>query len=297
MKIRTLIAILLMPLLAGTAFAFFDPTGPVQRAMMIANQVTMIANQSIQIAEMGAQLTKLTEQFQHLKEQAMGTVGAITDPFTDLASQSTGLISSGLTWKDDFTGEAREIARAVEDMGTIGTSFSQTWRPQLQAADQVSEQDILALFTNHPPATGTHASENYNNARERADKRLVFDHALSDAAAELTNAVRSAVDSYKGLRNNANTSHTALQQAVVAGQVTQGQLVAAMAQLTAYQAAAQAAEDYEREIDRRRALAAQVEAQRRAQANFQAQQAGLDARRNAMREGQLIRVHPFYRGN
>ena len=32
------------------------------------------------------QLTELAGQFSHLKEQALGTVGALTQPFTDLSS-------------------------------------------------------------------------------------------------------------------------------------------------------------------------------------------------------------------
>ena len=89
-----------------------------------------------------------------------------------------------------------------------------------------------------------------------------------------------AVESYEGLRNNTNTSNTALAQSQVAGTVTQGNLTAAMAQLMAYQAAKEAAQDYEREIARRQELARWVETHQRAEIAFAAQQAGLDARRD-----------------
>ena len=49
---------------------------------------------------------------------------------------------------------------------------------------------------------------------------------MSDAAANLMIAARDAVDSYEGLRNNTNTSNTALAQSQVAGTVTQGHLTA-----------------------------------------------------------------------
>ena len=104
------------------------------------------------------------------------------------------------------------------------------------------------------------------------------------------------MESYEGLRNNTNTSNTALAQSQVAGTVTQGNLTAAMAQLMAYQAAKEAAKDYEREIARRRELARWVESQRRAEINFNAQQAGLAARRDAMREGLLFRIPALYGG-
>ena len=298
---RPLSVVVLIPLivvLATTpAHAIFGSIlAGIQRAQMIVNQGLQIYEAQVAKLTMDGQLTELTSQFEHLKDQALGSVGALTEPFTQLASQPAGLISLGLSWKDDFTGEARQLVDAVEAMGNTGESFTGSWRARLQQADTVSEQDILGLLAHHPPATAARASENFNNARERGDKRLVLDHALSDAAAELARAVRSAGEAYEGLRNNTNTSGTALQQAAVAGQVTEGQLVAAMAQLSAFQAAREAAEDYEREIERRRALAAQVAAEQQAQVHFAAQQAGLDARRDAMREGQLIRIHPFYGG-
>ena len=296
MKTRTLFAILLMPLLAGTAFAFFDPTGPFQRAMMIANQVTMIANQGIQIAEMGAQLTKLTEQFEHLKEQAMGQVSAMTEPFTELASLPTQFLGVGLSWKDDFSGVAGELADSVEQMGDSGKSFTESWRSRLRAADTVTESDILSLYGGYRPEIAAQAARGYLAAREEGDKRLVLDHATSDAAAFLMVAARDAVESYEGLRNNTNTSNTALAQSQVTGAVTQGNLTAAMAQLMAFQAAKEAAEDYEREIARREALARRVETQRLSDINFDAQQAGLDARRDSMREGLLFRIPSAYRG-
>ena len=61
-------------------------------------------------------------------------------------------------------------------------------------------------------------------------------------------AAKEAVSSYEGLRNNTNTSNTALQQAMVAGTVTQGNLTAAMAQLMVYQASQESAREYEQEI-------------------------------------------------
>ena len=125
----------------------------------------------------------------------------------------------------------------------------------------------------------------------------MLDHALSDAAAELTDAVRSALDSYDGLRNNGNTSNTALQQAAVAGQVTEGQLIAAMAQLMAYQAAREAAEDYEKEIRRRERLAQWKASQEQANQDLQVRLAAIEANAGSLREGLTFKIHPFYGGS
>ena len=58
-----------------------------------------------------------------------------------------------------------------------------------------------------------------------------------------------------------------------------------MAQLMAFQAAKEAAEGYEDEIDRREALAERVATQQQSQLLYDAHIAGLNANRQAFREG------------
>ena len=302
MKHRILTAVVVIPLfivLSTTpAYAILGSIlAGIQRAQMIVNQGVQIYKDTMAKITFDGQLTQMIDQASHLKEQALGAVGALTDPFTELASAPAQFIGVGLSWKSDFTGVAAELADSVEQMGETGKSFTQSWRSRLTAADTVTESDILTLYGDYRPEIAAGVANGYLAAREEGDKRLVLDHAMSDAAANLMIAARDAVESYEGLRNNTNTSNTALAQSQVAGTVTQGNLTAAMAQLMAFQAAKEAAEDYEREIARREALARWIETQRRAEITFAAQQAGLDARRDSMREGLLFRIHPAYGGN
>ena len=301
MKHRILTAVVVIPffiaLSTTPAYAIFGAIlAGIQRAQMIINQGLQIYEQKIAKLTMDGQLTELGEQFSHLQEQALGTVGALTDPFTSLASVPTRFIGVGLSWKNDFTGVAADVAGAVENMGETGKSFRESWAQRLTAADTVSETDILDLYRDYRPEIAARASSGYLAAREQGDNRLVLDHATSEVAANLMVAAKAAVKSYEGLRNNTNTSNTALAQSQVAGTVTQGNLTAAMAQLMAYQAAKEAAEDYEREIARREALAERVAAQQRAEITFAAHQAGLDARRETLREGLLFRIPALYGG-
>ena len=182
-------------------------------------------------------------------------------------------------------------------MGDSGKSFRESWSQRLTAADTVSETDILNLFQNSSPEIAARASRGFLAAQEEGNKRLVLNHTMSDTASNLMIAAKAAVESYKGLQNNTNVSNTALAQSQIAGTVTQGNLTAAMAQLMAYQAAKEAAETYEGEIGRRQELARTVARQQQAEINFAAQQAGLDDRRDSMREGLLFRVHPLYGGS
>ena len=263
---------------------------------MIVNQGVQIYNDAMEKITMNGQLTELTDQFSHLKEQALGTVGALTAPFTDLSSVPTEFIGAGLSWRNDFTGVAGELAGAVEQLGESGTSFTDAWRDRLTASNTISESDFLSLYAGQSPEVGAAASRVYLAAAEAGDKKLVMAHAQSDAAKNLMVAAKEAVSSYEGLRNNTNTSNTALQQAMVAGTVTQGNLTAAMAQLMVYQASKESAREYEQEIARREELARFVEAERQAQITFDAQQAGIAARVDSMREGLLFRVPALYGG-
>ena len=301
MKHRIVSGLVLVPLMivltTTPAYAIFGSIiAAIQRAQMIVNQGVQIYNDAMEKITMNGQLTELTDQFSHLKEQALGTVGALTQPFTDLSSIPTEFIGVGLSWKNDFTGVAGELAGAVEQLGESGTSFSDAWRDRLTASNTISESDFLSLYADQSPEAGAAASRVYLAAAEAGDKKLVMAHAQSDAAKNLMVAATEAVSSYEGLRNNTNTSNTALQQAMVAGTVTQGNLTAAMAQLMVYQASKESAREYEQEIARREELARFVEAEREAQITFDAQQAGIAARVDSMREGLLFRVPALYGG-
>ena len=268
----------------------------IQRYQIIANQITQIYKDTMAKITFDGQLTEMIGQAAHLKEQALGTVGALTDPFTKLASVPTRFIGLGLSWKNDFTGIPRGIASSVENMGESGKSFRESWEQRLTDADTVSETDILNLFQDSSPEGAERASHAYLAAREGSDNRLVLDHATSTVATNLIVAAKDAVDSYERLRENINTSNTALAQSQVTGAVTQGHLTAAMAQLMAFQAAKEAAEGYESEITRREALAARVRNQQRADLTYNAHLAGIVASRARIRDGMLFSIPPLYGG-
>ena len=295
MKQRILTAVVIVPLfitLSTTpAYGIFGAIlAAWQRTQMILNQGVQIYKDTMAKITFDGQLTKMIDQAQHLKDQALGAVGALTDPFTELASAPTQFIGLGLSWKNDFTGIAQDIASNVEHMGDSGKSFRKSWKQRLTAADTVSETDILNLFQNSSPEIAARASRGYLAAREEGDKRLVLSHTMSDTASNLMIAAKDAVESYKGLQNNTNVSNTALAQSQIAGTVTQGNLTAAMAQLMAYYAAKDAAEAYETEINRRAALTDRVALRQQAELVYDAHIAGIVANRQTVREGMLFPI-------
>ena len=287
-RIFTLLVVVPLFLIVTTTPAhavFGSILAGIQRALMIGNQITQISNDIIAKVTFDGQLTQMIDQAAHLKEQALGTVGALTDPFTELASMPTKFIGLGLSWKNEFSGIPRGIASNIEHMGETGKSFRESWADRLTASDTVSESDILNLFQGSRPETSARASRSYLAAREASDNRLVLDHSTSEVATNLIVAAKDAVDSYEKLRDNTNVSNTALAQSQITGAVTQGHLTASMAQLMAFQAAKEAAEGYEDEIERREALATRVAAKQDSKRLYDAHIAGLEANRQSFRDG------------
>ena len=287
-RIFTLLVVVPLFLIVTTTPAhavFGSILAGIQRALMIGNQITQISNDIIAKVTFDGQLTQMIDQAAHLKEQALGTVGALTDPFTELASMPTKFIGLGLSWKNEFSGIPRGIASNIEHMGETGKSFRESWADRLTASDTVSESDILNLFQGSRPETSARASRSYLAAREASDNRLVLDHSTSEVATNLIVAAKDAVDSYEKLRDNTNVSNTALAQSQITGAVTQGHLTASMAQLMAFQAAKEAAEGYEDEIERREALATRVAAKQHSKRLYDAHIAGLEANRQSFRDG------------
>ena len=296
MKQRILTAVVIVPLfvtLSTTpAYGLFGAIlAGIQRAQMIINQGVQIYKDTMAKITFDGQLTEMVNQAEHLKDQALGSVGALTDPFTELASVPTKFIGMGLSWKNEFTGIPQRVVSNVENMGETGKSFRESWSQRLTDADTVTESDILSLYADYRPEIGAKAANRFLAAREKSDKQLVLSHTMSDTASNLMIAAKDAVESYKGLRDNTNISNTALAQSQIAGAVTQGNLTAAMTQLMAFETAKNAAEDYEREIARRQELAQWVQSQLTAENDFNASQAGIAARRDSMREGLLYRIH------
>ena len=303
MKHRILTAVVLVPLFimltTTPAYAILGSIlAGIQRAQMIVNQGVQIYKDTMakitfdgQLTQMVDQALDLKNQAEHLKDQALGSVGALTDPFTELASVPTKFIGMGLSWKNEFTGIPQRVVSNVENMGETGKSFRESWSQRLTDADTVTESDILSLYADYRPEIGAKAANQFIAAREKSDKQLVLSHTMSDTASNLMIAAKDAVESYKGLRDNTNISNTALAQSQIAGAVTQGNLTAAMTQLMAFETAKKAAEEYEREIARRQELAQWVQSQRTAENDFNASQAGIAARRDSMREGLLFRIH------
>ena len=298
MRHRILIPTLLVPLLllagARPASAQFDFGSWLQRAQIIANQITQISNQVRQISSMARQLSELEDQLDHMERAARGEIDALLQPFSDLAADPVGLVRNGLSWRSDFSGPARGTVDAVRRFGT-GGSFTELWRTAHGTADRVSEADILDLYRSLSPQAATQALEDYRRAREAADRQRVLDYAALDAAAALAGTIESAQGSFGDLTANGNVSNTALQQAGVAAALSQGRINAAAGQVLAHQAALEASRARQVELARLEWLGRWHDDRARANALAETLRDAASLNRAALRDGLLFRIPSFYR--
>ena len=128
MKHRIVSGLVLVPLMivlsTTPAYAIFGSIlAGIQRAQMIVNQGVQIYNDAMEKITLDGQLTELASQFSHLKEQALGTVGALTQPFTDLSSVPTEFIGEGLVLEERLYRRGRGVGRSGGAARRIGNQF------------------------------------------------------------------------------------------------------------------------------------------------------------------------------
>ena len=265
--------------------------------VMIANQGTQISNQVQALTRMDNHIAQLTGQFQHLRDSALGQIGAITDPIADLVAAPTQLLNTTRNWHSDFTGPAGDMVTAITDL-VDGTSFSDSWQNVLQQADTVSVADIGNIYQSDPSAAAA-AIATYQRQRDYADRRLVLAHARSDAAAALAATAKETQEKIDSVAGANNVSSTALQQAILTGNLSQGQLSASLAQMDALDASAAAAEEYDAEVLRREIEARRLADRAALEARW-AQERAVLATTEAQRIESMyggFRLHPVFQGN
>ena len=287
-----------MVLIAGMArFSFAQNGGVAAYLVMISNQGTQISNQVQQIRTMQNQITQAVASLQQYRDAALGQIGAIAAPLRDMMAVPSTLLNAPRLWQNDFTtGRAADMVGTLNDF-RAGTSLTDGWRTILALADTVSEADILAVYP-QDPAAGQRAAEAFRRRREAADRRVVLANTRADAAAALAEVVTDAETKTDGIATRNNVGATALQQAILAGTLTEGQLVAAMAELEAWDASARAAEDYDTEVARRELEAEHQRVRTALAAGWAAERAELDANR-AERMDSLYggyALHPIFGG-
>ena len=277
--------VLFTPLLWTTSvhaiFGLPDVAALAQRVTIIANQGIQITHAVTGLSRMTEQFNKLKEQYDHLQQQALGEIGALTAPLSELAALPGTLVADGLAWRADFTNPTTTgLIDALDLFSTDGTPLTDYWRGRLNAAPDVTEADVLAEYANLPASLADRAAENYRRQRNHGEQRTALNQTVNTAASSAASTVQSALDSYAELRGQTNTSGTALGQAQIAGLITSGEVSAALLQLQAHEATEAAAQQLAAEQRRREREAARLATLRAARTEHERRVAGIETRRD-----------------
>ena len=300
MKKRIVSLVLLVSLCVAPLYGI-DPIAAVQRAQMIVNQVLQrlnermqIVNQVTQIKQFTQQLTKTREQITHMKEAALGRIGALEESFSELVAGPTDLVVETMQWQTEFTGSARELVTAAKKLAS-GQPLRESWRKILNQY-RTKQEDIVRLLGHLDPRVAAQVSDHYRQEQEKADKQRVTTYLVDDSATALIETTTSAQESLRKLRSNTNVSDTALAQAQVTGLATQGEVLSAMAQLMAFEAARGAAQDYQDELKRRQQWKQWEQRQEAGKELFEKHQADIAASAEGMRESLVYRMPSAFGG-
>ncbi len=216
---------------------------------------------------------------------------ALPQSFEQLSSEPAELLKhiAPPAWTTAFRDAGtRLLAREfLELTDPQGADLTTVWRDALGAVDDVRVADIRALFPNDP-ATRQRAVRDWRANRDTAERRLAADYAALDAARELAAQLADTQTSIATLRSQTNLSGTALQQAVLAAQLTQAELQVATNQLLALQAIREIQDSHEAERDRREALTDWAGAHTTARTQAEATTTWLQANASSMGRGLLL---------
>ena len=119
---------------ASAIFGIPDVAALAQRVTIIANQGIQIGHAVTGLRRATEQFNKLKQQYDHLREQALGEIGALTAPLTEIAALPGQLVGAGLTWRDDFTHtDAAGLVDALDLFSNDGQPLTDYWRDRLNA--------------------------------------------------------------------------------------------------------------------------------------------------------------------
>lgn len=255
----------------------------VTQGLQYAEQVQSARSLVEQVAQLTRQIARLDSTYTHLRDAANGRVGPLTQAFTALsgADASTLLDANFGAWRGRLRGDADDIVTAVEQMQD--GSLSDFILNELDAADVITRPDLLTLYP-ADPARGARLADDWTRARERGDRIRAADLATAEAAGRLTALLEDAQTDIDGRRGQATLSHTALQQAHVANQLTAAEIDFALAQLLAVQAQQTALERTEAELQARADLERWAQREQARRTQLQQFQAAEQGRRAAARQ-------------
>ena len=266
---------------ASAQWVVIDPSNLGQAIADYGMQGLQYAEALNTVRNLVRQIAQLDSTYTHMKDAANGRIGQLSDAFSALSSADASLLLDADfgTWRNRLSGTSDSLAGALEDMD--GTSLSDYLLNELDAADVVTNADLLSLY---PGDRGTQLAADWTEGRQRGDRVRVADLATAEAAGRLFALLEDAQIDIDGRRGQGELSHTALQQAQIANQLTAAEIEFARVQLLAIQAQQDALARHEAELLARAELERWVQRERDRASLLQQLLTAEDGRRSAARQ-------------
>ena len=287
--ILTLPILFSAPRFAQAQIPVTDGANLAARALEYAMQALQLAEEIQMVTSLAQQIQQLDDQIDHLRDAASGRIGQLTSVFAELseADASTLLDADFGSWTSRVSGPSQDIANALAGMD--GESLNSFLLDDLATAPDVNVAVLLGLFPDNPQL-GDSMAVQWERGRERSDRIRAADLATAEAAGRVTQLLRAAQVDIDGRKGQSELSHTALQQAQIANQLTAAEMQVALAQLEAVRVQQDALARHEAEILHRTQLALWVAIEQAAQQRAAEHRAAAENRRAAWQAGNVGRL-------
>ena len=259
----------------------------------IDRQAASIAQQLQHLTHLIGRYTRLVEQYATLDCASQGMrAGAQVTPVG-----STAVLCDSLNMVGGFQQSYRDLLAVPVALSDAGIEALDFWRNQIDDARTVTADTVRGAYADQTPAVIDAAEDHWNTRQADADRRIAFAHLRTDAERALLDTIAAAREATDDAAAEDTVSNTGIAQVRVAGTMTSGQLLVAVAQVKALQATEAAAAAYESEIGRRERDAVAAAERIAAAAALQTHLQAIEAQRANRQRGLELRLHPMYGGN
>ena len=270
-------------------FPVYDFAGWVQAILDYARQGVQLGEATQGVLHLAKQIQQLDSTFAHHKDAAMGRLGSLSVAFQELsAADSRTLLDADFgSWRNRLSGTSGDLAAALASLD--GSSLSDFLVDELDAADVITEEDWRTIFPANTIASDEMA-EGWVAARTRGDRVRAADLATAEAAGRVTALLQAAKVDIDGRRGQGELSHTALQQAQVANQLTAAEMQVGVAQLEAIRVQQGALSRHETELYHRMLMVQWLQRERAAQGRATSYREAIASQRAAWRAARVGRL-------
>ena len=280
------------PAVIALALAYFSIAPAAQAQFDLERQTANIAQQIQELTRLVGRYTAIANQYIQIDCGSQG----MRPPAQATPATGIPVLCDSLNMLGAFEASYRDLLAVPAQLQPAAGQPVDFWRDEIDAARTVTLDDVRAGYAGQPGELAEAAAETWRDRRDDAQTRLALAHVRTEAEGALLDTAASARQAVDAARAANAVTDTGVGQVRVAGTLTAGRLLVAIAQIKAAQAAGAAALEYDAEIARRERDAMHVAERLANAAALEAQLQAIEAQREARERGLRFRLHPLYGG-